>query len=174
MRGEIEILKRQIRIEDIADYLLGVPARVMYRFPGERTPSIKVYTDTNSFYDFGRCVGGDSIQLWSHVKGCNCWEAAREMASVFGISLDLSKENRKDIIAQIRREERAREVRKRNEKRRRQMWRRKVEALQEQVTLCNSLLNSGRIPPLSDVWCWAVNDRQKAEYYLDCLCGILD
>ena len=52
MRGEIEILKRQIRIEDIADYLLGEPARVMYRFPGERTPSIKVYTDTNSFYDF--------------------------------------------------------------------------------------------------------------------------
>ena len=69
MKENFEIIKVQVCIESVAKYLLGQPVHGLYRFPGERTPSIKLYPKTQSFYDFGRNTGGDCIRLWSHIKG---------------------------------------------------------------------------------------------------------
>ena len=47
----------------------------MYIYPGEKTASIRIYAETQSFYDFGRCTGGDVIRLWSHVRDVDSWTA---------------------------------------------------------------------------------------------------
>lgn len=78
MKEDFENIKSQIRIEDVAGYLLGT-AKGMYRYPGERTGSVKVYPMTQSFYDFGRGCGGDSVKLWSHVRGVDSWVALKEI-----------------------------------------------------------------------------------------------
>lgn len=57
--------RQQISIETIAGYLLQKQGS-MYIFPGERTGSIKLYSSSNTFYDFGRGVGGDVIKRKLH------------------------------------------------------------------------------------------------------------
>ena len=44
MKADFELVKQKIRIEDIANYLLGEDVRGMYKFPQERTASIKIYS----------------------------------------------------------------------------------------------------------------------------------
>ena len=174
MTEDFKIFRKQVHIQDVATYLLGKPCRGMYRFPGERTPSIKVYPETNSFYDFGRGIGGDCVRLWSHVKGCDNWTALQEVAAVFGISTALNETDKENIVAKIKRQEKAQKKRGQAEKRKRKQWIAQVDRLHEELELYDNLLNSPHIPPLSWVWTWCMNGKQLAEYELDCLCGILD
>lgn len=70
-----------MNIEAVADMLMRRQGRA-YIYPGERTGSVYIYPKTNTFYDFGRAVGGDVIRLWSHIKGCNSWTALKEMGDL--------------------------------------------------------------------------------------------
>lgn len=65
---KFEEIRKKIPIVEVARHLLkpGQKPNIFY-YPGEKTASIKVYPETGSFFDFGRCVGGDCIRLWSLV-----------------------------------------------------------------------------------------------------------
>mgnify|MGYP001624180039 CR=1 FL=1 len=172
MKENFESVKAQVDIKDIATYLLGKPFQGMYRFPGERTASIKIYSDTQSFYDFGRGIGGDSIRLWSHIKGCDNWSAMNEISSLYGISTDLNETDRKSITEQIKAQETAQKERRIEEKRKRKHWIKEIERLQEWKKLCQNLLDSGHLPPFCDVRGWCYSEIQIADHKLDVLCGI--
>ena len=49
MKENFEIIKAQVDIKNLAVYLLGGPERGMFKYPGEKTASIKIYSQTNSF-----------------------------------------------------------------------------------------------------------------------------
>ena len=102
MKENFEIIKAQVDIKNLAVYLLGGPERGMFKYPGEKTASIKIYSQTNSFFDFGRGVGGDCIKLWSHIRHCDSWTALQEVAIVFGISTTLTEADKENIIAKIK------------------------------------------------------------------------
>lgn len=174
MKENFEIIKAEVNINDVATRLLGEPIKGMYKYPGERTASLKIYPETRSFYDFGRGVGGDVIRLWSHVKGCDNWEAMNEIAAIFGVSAVLNETDRKSTTERIRQQEKAQEKRRQAERREQKQWVMQVDRLHEELELYDNLLNSPHIPPLSWVWTWCMNGKQLAEYELDCLCGILD
>ena len=174
MKKNFEIIKAQVCIESVAKYLLGQPVHGLYRFPGERTPSIKIYKETGSFFDFGRAKGGDAVALWAHVCNCDNWTALRELSAVFGISTALNETDKEDIVAKIKRQEKAQKEREQAEKRKRKQWVMQVDRLHEELELYDNLLNSPHIPPLSWVWTWCMNGKQLAEYKLDYLCGVLD
>lgn len=170
MREHFQIIKDQIGIESVAQHLLGQPIRGMYRHPDERTPSIKVYPETQSFYDFGRGIGGDCIKLWSHIRHCDSWTALQEVATVFGVSTALNEKDRKSIAERIKTQKRAQKERERAEKRKRKQWIMQVDRLHEELELYDNLLNSPHIPPLSWVWTWCMNGKQLVEFKLDNLC----
>lgn len=174
MQENFENIRSQVDVENIAIHLMGRPERGMYRFPGERTPSIKIYKETGSFFDFGRAKGGDVIALWAHVRNCNNWEAMNEIAALYGISTALNETDKENIDAKIKRQEKAQKEREQAEKRKRKQWIAQVDRLHEELELYDNLLNSQHIPPLSWVWTWCMNGKQLAEYELDYLCGILD
>ncbi len=174
MKKNFEIIKAQVCIESVAKYLLGQPVHGLYRFPGERTPSIKIYKETGSFFDFGRAKGGDAVALWAHVCNCDNWTALRELSAVFGISTALNETDKENIVAKIKRQEKAQKEREQAEKRKRKQWVMQVDRLHEELELYDNLLNSPHIPPLSWVWTWCMNGKQLAEYKLDYLCGVLD
>ena len=46
----------------------------------EKTPSCNYYKDSNSYYDFGSAEGGDSVDLYMKIYGCNFVEAVRMLA----------------------------------------------------------------------------------------------
>ncbi len=171
MKEDFELVKQKIRIEDIGNYLLGEPIQGMYRFPQERTASIKIYPKTQSFFDYGRGIGGDAIKLWSHVCQVDSWAALSEIKALYGISDTPDREN---IRQKIQHQEQERQVVKRIEERRKEQWRDKVNALKSELTIYENLLASEHIPPLSWVWCECKNRSQLLNYKLDCLCGTDD
>lgn len=174
MTEDFKIFREQVHIQDVATHLLGEPLRGMYKYPGERTASLKIYPQTQSFYDFGRNTGGDVIALWAHVRNCNNWEAMDEISALYGISTALNKTEKENIVAKIKRQEKAQKEREQAEKRKRKQWVMQVDRLKAQEELCNNLLDSPHIQPFSDVWCWLINLKQIVSYRLDCMCGILD
>lgn len=55
-------------------------------FHNERTPSLKIYDETNSWYCFGCHRGGDAITMASLYYGTNFAETIRTLARAFGIN----------------------------------------------------------------------------------------
>lgn len=172
MQKDFENIRIKIKIEDVALHLLGKPERGMFRYPGERTASLKIYPETQSFYDFGRGAGGDVIALWAHVRNCNNWEAMNEIAALYGVSVTLNETDRKNIVAKIKRQEKAQKEREQAEKRRQKRWVKEVEHLQEWRKLCQDLLDSGHLPPFCDVRSWCYSEIQIADHKLDVLCEV--
>lgn len=167
-REDFDLIRQQISIEAAASYLLKKQGR-MYIYPGEKTASIRIYAETQSFYDFGRCTGGDVIRLWSHVRGVDSWTALRQIRETFG----LNTPNRKNSRDLIRQQEQARQKQQQAEKDAKRRWRIQVEALQRECELYQSILDSGHCEPLSWLWCICRNKLTTAEGQLDLLCEIL-
>lgn len=116
-KEDFELIRQQVNIEAVAGMLMRRQGRA-YIYPGERTGSVYIYPKTNTFYDFGRAVGGDVIRLWSHIKGCNSWTALKEITETFGLNLP----DRKDP-ALIKQQEQARQVRLKAEQAEKRRWR---------------------------------------------------
>lgn len=171
MKADFELVKQKIRIEDIANYLLGEDVRGMYKFPQERTASIKIYSKTQSFFDYGRGTGGDAICLWAYIRQVDAWTALNEIKTLYGFT---DKPNKVNIRQKIRQQEQDRQAAKRAEEKRKEQWRNKVNSLKAELTIYENLLASEHIPPLSWVWCECKNQKQIVEYRLDWLCGICD
>ena len=146
----------------------------MFKHPDEKTASLRIYPQTQSFFDFGRGIGGDSIRLWSHIKGCDNWSAMNEIAALYGISAALNETDKENIVAKIKRQEKAQKEREQAEKRKWKQWIMQVDRLKAQEELYNNLLESSHIQPLSDIWCWLINLKQIVSYRLDVLCGLED
>lgn len=166
-REDFDLIRQQINIETVADYLMQKQGR-MYIYPGEKTASICIYAETQSFYDFGRCTGGDVIRLWSHVRGVDSWTALRQIRETFG----LNTPNRKNSRDLIRQQEQARQKQQQAEKDAKRRWRLQVEALQGECELCQGILDSGHCEPLSWLWCICQNRLTSASGKADLLCGI--
>lgn len=166
MRADFEIVKSQINIVNVAHYLLGESVHGMFFYPGEKTASIKIYSPTQTFYDFGRGVGGDAIKLWSFVKGCNAWKALQSIQSIYGIESDDSP-NKERIKEQIQQQSN----RKIAEAKRKAEWREEVSFWKSISETCDLWINL--LKPYSDDWCYCIGQKQKADYRLDWLCGIV-
>lgn len=138
-----------------------------YIFPSEKTASIRIYPATQSFYDFGRAIGGDSVKLWSHVRGCDSWTALKEIRLTFG----LSAPNRACSRDLIRKQEEARRQRIDAEKEAKREWVQEVDQLKAECELYQAILDSGHFEPLSWAWCLCKN-WLLANGKLDLLCEI--
>lgn len=166
-KEDFEQIRQQISIETIADYLLQKQGR-MYIYPGERTGSIKLYPDSNTFYDYGRSLGGDPIRLWSYIKNCDNWTALQEIKEVFGLDTP-DKQHSRDLIQQ---QELLRQQQKAVQKAEKRRWVNEVDQLKQQCELYQAILDSGHCELYSWTWCLCKNWLTTVEGQLDLLCGI--
>lgn len=140
----------------------------LYKYPSERTASIKIYPESNSFFDFGRSIGGDSVKLWSHVRGCDSWTALKEIRSTFG----LSAPNRAYSRDLIRKQEEARKAAEEAKKQEKKRWRIEVDRLKAESSFYQAILEGEHCKPLSWLWCTCKNRLTTVEGKLDLLCKI--
>lgn len=169
MKEDFEYIRSQVRIEDLAVYLLGQPIRKMFFYPGERTASVKVYPNTQTFYDFGRTTGGDCIRLWAHIRHVDNWTALQSIKDLYGLENVQGNENtREHILEQERAQKAAREA----EIERKAAWRNEVDFWKVIFETCEDIIKRSEV--FSDEWIYCVNQRQLASYRLDCLCGLYD
>ena len=87
----LQEIKDFVSISAVADYLGLEKEYGKRKFPGERTASIELYPNTQTFYDFGRAVGGDIFDLLSHIKGIGFKEALDEIVDFFKIEASTSE-----------------------------------------------------------------------------------
>ena len=97
-KEDFELIRQQINIETVVDYLMQKQGR-MYIYPGEKTASIRIYPETQSFYDYGRARGGDVVRLWSHVQKVDSWTALQQIRETFGLNMP-DRKNSRDLIWQ--------------------------------------------------------------------------
>lgn len=167
LQADFELIRRKIDISTVADYLLEKDGR-LYKYPGERTASIRIYTKTQSFYDYGRACGGDAVRLWSHVRKVDSWTALKQIRECFGLNMP-DRKNSRDLIRQ---QELAQQQQKAAEKAAKRAWVRQVDQLKQQCSFYQAILNSEHCEPLSWAWCTAKNNLTIAAGLLDLLCGV--
>lgn len=166
-REDFKAVAQQVSIESVASYLLEKQGH-LYRFPGERTASIRIYPATQSFYDFGRGCGGDVIRLWAHVRGVDSWTALKQIRECFGLNTP-DKQHSRDLI---RKQEEARRRQQEAKKQKQERWIRQVDKLKAEAELLSGILSSGHCKPLSWTWCTCQNRLTATKGMLDLLCGI--
>lgn len=91
MLSNLQEIKDLVSISAVADYLGLEEEYGKRKFPGEGTASIELYPNTQTFYDFGRVVGGDIFDLVSHIKGISFKEALDEIVNFFKIEVSTSE-----------------------------------------------------------------------------------
>lgn len=167
-REDFKAVAQQVSIESVAKYLGLQKDGKLYKYPSEKTGSVKLYPESNSFFDFGRSIGGDSVKLWSHVRGCDSWTALKEIRSTFG----LSAPNRAYSRDLIRKQEQARRQQIEAKKQEKRLWRMEVDTLKSECQFYQEILEGEHCKPLSWTWCTARNRLTAMTGQLDLLCGI--
>ena len=166
-REDFKAVAQQVSVESVASYLLEKQGH-LYRFPGERTASIRIYPATQSFYDFGRGCGGDVIRLWAHIRGVDSWTALKQIRECFGLNTPDKAHSR----AMIEQKEKARRQQIEAKKQKQERWVRQVDELKAEAELLSEILRSAHCKPLSWLWCVCQNRLTTVEGKLDLLCKI--
>lgn len=170
MEKDFEEIREQVEILDLAQCLMKRGKRpTLFYYPNEKTPSIRIYEDTRSFYDFGRTVGGDCIKLYSHIKKCNQWTAVQEIRELYNIGKEPNKE---DVREKIQRQKMERKRKQQREQEFKMAWRKEVEFLKWWEEVCKQALKERRFPPFSESQASLVAELQKVSYKLDVLCAV--
>lgn len=150
-KEDFELIRQQINIEAVANHLMKKQGK-NYIFPSEKSASIRIYPETQSFYDFGRAIGGDGIRLWSHVRDIDSWTALRQIREIFGLNTP-DRKNSRDLIRQQEQARQKQQQAEKAEKAEKRRWRLQVEALQRECELYQGILDSRYCEPLSWLWC---------------------
>ena len=95
-------IKSKINIEDmISKYAVlkrdGKNNKCICLFHSEKTPSMVVYSDTQSFYCFGCAVGGDIFSFTMKVENLGYIEAVKYLCEIGGIAFDISDIDNQEI-----------------------------------------------------------------------------
>ena len=167
-REDFEAVAQQVSIESVARYLGLQKDGKLYKYPCERSGSIKLYAESNSFFDFGRGAGGDCVRLWSHVRGCDSWTALKQIRECFGLNTP-DKQHSRDLI---RKQEEARRQQIEAKKQEKHRWVREVDALKTEASFYRAILDSDHCKPLSWTWCVCQDRLTTVQIQLDLLCGI--
>ena len=87
----IKDVKSRVTIRQVVEFYGFTPNRqhmISCPFHSEKTPSLRIYDDTNSFYCFGSCkTGGDSIEFVSELFKLTPYKAALKLNSDLGLNI---------------------------------------------------------------------------------------
>lgn len=96
----IEAIKERVKIEELVGQSLTVTGRGRVRETKEHD-SLKLFTDTNTWYWFSRGQGGDVFDWWQTWQRCDFRQALEELARLAGVTLEpLTPERRAEVDAE--------------------------------------------------------------------------
>ena len=137
----------------------------------DKTASLAIYPNSNRFCDFANGnLSGDCIAFVAYVKGCNQWQALKELQAFYELTdsreADRQEAQRRIELQQL--EERRKEERKQAFYR--ALWT-QIDDLKRWAVIYSTAIEKAVFEPFSDGWCYCVNELQKTEYWLDILCA---
>lgn len=160
----IKDVNDMLRMPDVARFLGYEPDKkgfVKSPFSQEKTASCKLYAGHGKgFYDFSTGTAGDCIKFVALTQRLDNWTAAKMMIEAFSLPIDMKNTHlTRKKVQQLRRDREADRKRKTVEKK---MWVAEMDSLKATIRTCEKLLKSPHIEPMSEVWCMAVEQRNRA------------
>lgn len=160
----IKDVNDMLRMPDVARFLGYEPDKkgfIKSPFHNEKTASCKLYDGSGKgFYDFSTGTSGDCIKFVSLIQGVSNWEAAKMMVEAFSLPMDM--ENTHLTKKKVQELERKREADRKKKVVDKQKGVSKMDSLKATIRTCEDILISPHIQPMSDLWCTAVERRNKA------------
>ena len=136
---------------------------------GEKTPSLRLYPKTDSFYDFAAGTGGDGIRLLSYVRHISDHEAAELLCDYY--RLDIRQQD-DDTSRRIRQErERKALIKERRNREFHDALFCLISDLKNRTEKYTEMLQNPQIKPFDSLWCFLIQEIEAAEYKLDILCA---
>lgn len=136
----------------------------------DKTASLALYPNSNRFTDFSNSnYSGDCIAFVAYVKGCNQWQALKELQAFYGLT-DTREKDRQEAQRRIQLQQ---EQERRKEERRQAFYRAlwtQIDDLKRWAVIYSIAIEKRLFEPFSDTWAYCVNELQKTEYRLDILC----
>lgn len=170
----IRLVNSHLFMPEVAAYLgFEVNSRGFIRSPfhDEKTASCKCYNKAGAgFCDFSSGIAGDCLKFVSLTQNLNTWESAKMMIEAFSLPINIESTHlTKNKVQELKRQREADQRRKVvNQKR----WVIEIDALKATINTCEDLLMCPHIEPLSDIWCAAVEQRNKTIVKANELIGI--
>lgn len=137
----------------------------------DKTASLAIYPNSNRFCDFANGnLSGDCIAFVAYVKGCNQWQALKELQAYYGLTdaREQEKEEARRHMQLQQEQERRKEERKQVFYR--ALWE-QIDHLKRWAVIYSTAIEKAVFEPFSDLWAYCVNELQKTEYRLDILCA---
>lgn len=163
-----------LSMPDVARYLGFEPDSkgfIRSPFHEEKTASCKLYPEPgHGFYDFSSGTGGDCVRFVSLTQNVDSWTACKMVADAFNLPVDLHNDNlTRQKVQELQKQREA-------DRKRRILNKQKtvseMDSLKSTIQTCEELLTSPHIQPMSDLWCWAVEQRNRAIIWANEMCGI--
>lgn len=90
--SKIELIKQNISIRSLAEKFNAKPDRSgkckHNPLRTEKTSSLQIYDNTNSWFDFGSDKGGSVIDFMVEINNCDVPEAINDLCALYGIDTD--------------------------------------------------------------------------------------
>lgn len=164
-----EEIKQQTSMRDVLD-MYGVQVNrhgfahcPMPGHTGDREASFKVYE--KDFHCYGCQAHGDIFNFVMLMDGCGFKEAFKKLGGGY------AKPTAKSAFAAYHRKRDA-ERRERLKKKKHDEWLETVNYLKWKEDLLKWALEEAKPEPMSDYWCYLMNELQKVSGLLDILCGV--
>lgn len=140
-------------------------------FHDEKTASCKLYKELGrGYYDFSAGEGGDCVRFVARTQGLNSWEACRLLVEAFSLPVDMKNTHlTRKRVQQLKQQREADQKRKAVDQKK---WVSEMDALKAVVRTCEDILINPHIEPMSELWCMAVERRNKAVIQANEMCGI--
>lgn len=172
--NQIKEINELLNMPDVARFLGYEPDNkgfIKSPFSQEKTASCKLYDGLGKgFYDFSTGTAGDCIKFVSMTQGVDNWTAAKMIVEAFSLPIDTKSTHlTKQKVQQLKRKREADQKRKAIHKKK---WVAEMDSLKAVISTCEKLLKSPHIKPMSEVWCMAVERRNKAIIQANELVGI--
>lgn len=138
----------------------------------DRTASLALYPNSNRFVDFANGnKNGDCIAFVAYIRGCNQWEALKELQGFYGLT-DSRKQDKQEARRRIQLQQ---QEEKKKAKRRQEFYTAlygEIDHLKHWGNIYKTFIKNQIYKPFTEGWCYCVNELQKIEYQLDILCAI--
>lgn len=159
-----ELINESLSSQDVAEHFgFVVNANGFCKSPlnkSEKTPSCKIYPGNRGFYDFSAATGGDTLKFASIALGVDSWQAAKYLIEAFHLPIDTKNSAlTKQKVQELKRQREADQKRKAVDQKK---WIAEMDSLKTVIATCEDILTNPHIEPMSDLWCSAVEQRNKA------------
>lgn len=138
----------------------------------DKTASLALYPNSNRFCDFANGNhSGDIVSFISYVRGCNNWQALKELKDVYGL-MDSREQNNQEAQRRIllQQQEEKKKIKRQQEFKAALFG--EIDHLKRWENIYKIIMKKQIYEPFTSEWCYCIKEQQQINLQLDILCAI--